>query len=299
MRALVGVAAGVALLLTVSGGDARQEENMPTDPTVLVVRAGDAVRATGIAVLAPDGRLQLCLDLGFTNDLAEVRPFHCGLRKVYLTGVDLADVQAVAGYEPPAPALAGPVTVRGTFAEDTIAVVAVSAAEPVDPDRFDFPPTPCPTPDGGWPSFDGWYTADDDRGTALVKYVHARFDRFDGIWASNPAGGLLYPNAEGGQSPLQIPVIGTTGDVDQAREELAGVFPDSFCVRSVERSRNELRAIHAQLLALIPELSGQASVNVVFNRVDFDLTVVTPEIATAMLAHGDAVAAYPLVRPDI
>lgn len=299
MRAPVGVAAGVALLLAVSGGDARQEEGMPNDSSALVVRIGDAVRATGIAVLAPDGRLQLCLDLGFTTDLAEVRPFHCGLRKVYLTGVDLADVQAVAGYEPPAPALAGPVTVRGTFAEGSIEVIAVSAGEPVDPDRFDFPPTPCPTPAGGWPSFDGWYTPGHDLGTALQKYVHARLDRFDGIWFSNPAGGRLYPNAEGGQSPLEIPVIGTTGDVDQAREELAEVFPDSFCVRAVERSRNELRAIHAELLTLIPEGSGQASVSVVFNRVDFDLTVVTPEIATAMLAHGDAVAAYPLVRPDV
>lgn len=213
--------------------------SVPQNPQALLVREGDAAEATGRVIARPGQPVKLCApisDLALRPDGPDCHTW-VEVRGVNLDALDRRDVTAGV--------VSGHAWLRGTWASGVLTVTAQAVPGPATP--LLPPPArvpPCPAPPAGWSSS----TFGD--GPALHDYIAQRPDRFAAPW-------VAYPNGVPADGSTDIAIVSVlvveviTGDVEQARADLAKVYGGNLCVvraapdvrSSAEVDRNNATAL--------------------------------------------------------
>lgn len=255
----------------------------------LAVTDGDQVDATGELGFDADRRLILCakparklFEDGSTKAAPPVPPMTCPPElTTYLTGVS-ATPQGVS-LRPTGPVLAGRIVFTGVLHGQTIAVTGLRQAPPPDPPALSLPlHPPCPTPPGGWQPANGMSYTNDEYKVDAWAAEHA--ETFGLTWISHPTDGKLYPNAEGGNSPLDIITIGTTDDVNTAYQQLSALTSDPLCVYPTENSRSQLASAERTARSVVGPNLLHASPNLIsgLDKVEVNVRLLTPAAANAL-----------------
>ena len=271
------VVAAVVVPLSLQRGQPEQIGAAPTPTGEASVRAlpadqGGGVPVEGAGTLFRDGTgpIMLCSGVVSTLDLP-ASGAGCGPVAVPTTGVEPRWlVHTTTGGQ----AYSGPVRVEGTYRDATLAVNRVVEATPDPPPPVTEPPVPCPPPAGGWPPGYGLPAQDDGSAlNRLAEHVRASPDRFGDLWEGHPDGP---PSADASYAPTRmVYVVGTTGDVDAARTELAALYPGSLCVHKVRYSATDLENV-AERLRSNSSTPIEASVLVIENKVAVKVVALDP-----------------------
>jgi hypothetical protein len=242
--AVVTVAAGVAVVLNARGGDQQPAAARPAGSHTggdEVVRDGDRVTGRGQVVALPGRPVQLCAPYATISIYPEPVPSPCRAA-VTVTGLDL---DRLSHRRERGGAVWGSVRVEGVYRAGTLTVTAQHEDRPgpvtdvlADHDRI-----PCPEPTGGWPR----QPAGTERlVAALDEAVRNNADTYNGPWVRYPYGWHLQDTSD--RKGTEVYLVGTTGDLDVARRELAKVFPaEHLCVTRVSWSRAAMDAAQRQL----------------------------------------------------
>jgi hypothetical protein len=228
--AVVTVAAGVAVVLNARGGEQQPAAAHPAGSRTggdEVVRDGDRVTGRGQVVALPGRPVQLCAPYATISIYPEPVPSPCRAA-VTVTGLDL---DRLSHRRERGGAVWGSVRVEGVYRAGTLTVTAQHEDRPgpvtdvlADHDRI-----PCPEPTGGWPR----QPAGTERlVAALDEAVRNNADTYNGPWVRYPYGWHLQDTSD--RKGTEVYLVGTTGDLDVARRELAKVFPaEHLCVTRV------------------------------------------------------------------
>jgi hypothetical protein len=207
-----------------------------------VVRDGDRVAGSGQVVALPGRPVQFCAPFGTPRILPEPVPSPCPVA-VTVTGLDLnrlTDRRERDG------AVWGRALVEGVYRAGTLTVTAQHEEPAADlkaesasaRDRL-----PCPEPPGGWPRQPEGIR---ELAEALDEAVRNNADTYNGPWMGYPYGWHLQDTSD--RKGTEVYLVGTTGDVEAARRELARVFPaEHLCVTRVSWSLAAMDAARDQL----------------------------------------------------
>ncbi len=89
----------------------------------------------------------------------------------------------------------------------------------------------------------------------LDAAVHADSETYNGPWVQYPYGWHLQDTSD--RKGIEVYLVGTTGDVEAARRELAAVFPaEHLCVTTVRWSKAAMDAAQRQLSGPAAEAAG-------------------------------------------
>jgi hypothetical protein len=303
--AVVAVAAGVAVVLNTRGGGEQQPAaagpTSPTDPTGTtspaasgdqVVRDGDRVTGRGQVVALPGRPVQLCAPYATISIYPEPVPGPCRVA-VTVTGLDL---DRLSNRRERDGAVWGSARVEGIYRAGTLTVTKQldDRRGPV-PDVVTADRVPCPEPPGGWPR----QPADPSRLIgALTAAVQANPKTYNGPWVRYPYGWHLQDTSE--RKGTEVYLVGTTGDLETAREALRRLVPaEHLCVTTVRWSKAAMDAAQQQLTGPQAEAAGISGGRgeLLEDRVVADL-VVLDEHASNYLATvaGGRVIPLPLLR---
>jgi hypothetical protein len=267
----VGAVAGVAVVLAAvlvplmlrradapAGASGHPESPPPTGRAVPVEGVGTLLRD-------PDGRVRLCATVIRSGDLDGTIAL-CGSLSVPATGVDR---RWLTHSTPSGQALSDRIRVEGTYGAGILAVTRLIGPAPEDgPERYKPPALPCAVPPGGWAPGYGLPGRLDMGDTGpLDRFVEAHSDRFARPWVSEGPDTGAVP---GETNPAySVFVVGTTGDVRDARSELRARYVGNLCVYHVRYSRADLdriaKRLHAptSIVAGVDESSNRVRVHVV------------------------------------
>ena len=292
--AVVLVAAGVVVVLQVRGGAGAAGETGPAVPWAdQVVRDGDRVAGRGPVVALPGRPVQLCAPYVVPGIYPEPVPEPC---RVAVTVIGL-DLDRLTKRRERDGAVWGSAWIEGVYRAGT---VTVTAQHPVDPgpprpSPAEADPVPCPEPPGGWPR----QPADGGRLVqALDEAVRRNADTYNGPWVAYPYGWHLQDTSN--RKGTEIYLVGTTGDVEAARRELAAVFPaEHLCVTAVRWSKAAMDAAQQQLFRPEAEAAGVSGGlgEVLTDRVVADLVVLDERASRFLAGVADGrVTPRPLLR---
>jgi hypothetical protein len=280
----IAAVAGVATVLAVvvlpfafggGGGGApvgSEPVGAPVSPTGRVA----PMEGFGTLLREADGTTKLCKDVAVLLSLPPAGA-GCGSPFVTVTGVgdEWFTEEATSGQR-----WSGTVRVEGSYSAGTLAATLVEAATP-DAPVYTEPPVPCPEPPAGWGPGYG-VGAGQDQGAAfnaLAEHVRGNPDRFTDVWEGHPDG------PPKGETYRAVYVVGTTGDVDQARAELTGLYPGNLCVHKVAYSAAKLTEIVNQLES-ISSTPIQAEALVIENKVRVSVVALDPPTSAILDAVG-------------
>jgi hypothetical protein len=237
---------------------------------------GTPVEGHGVLYRERGGPIRLCAGLVSTADGA-MSGTGCIAPEVETTGVDPALLTTRAGSGAD---FSASVRVEGTHHKGVLAVTRVEPFQG-DPGRVNSP-LPCPAPAEGWkPGFGHQpLTGQDDAITQANEFVLANPDRFSGLWLTHP---VIIPVGPGEPSKQAV-VVGTTGDVDQVRDELL-FYNGNLCVFKVRYSKADLDRLADQLRA-VTEIPLTVDVDEVSDKVRVRTVVLDPA-AMAVLDRFD------------
>ena len=246
-----------------AGGDS--DPGPPTPPPDS--GRGLPMQGTGTLFRDRDEQIRLCATVFATMDLPSSRA-GCGRVAVPVTGVDPSWLVSTTTR---GQAYSRPVRVEGTYRGGTLAVSRVVEAT-VDPPVPTEPPVPC-SPPKGWRPGAGFGTTDDATGAeqALAQEVAGDPDRYTELWEGHP--GAVPDNASA--PPVRVLVVGTTGDVEEARVRLSAIYPGNLCVHEVRHSASDLRRIVDRLNSE-PSTPMEASLDPILNRVRVRVVALDP-----------------------
>ena len=274
--AVVGVAvsreAGSPPAGRVAGQTAGQNAASPGD----VVRDGDRVAGQG-TVIAPAGQPpRLCVG-GVTLSIPNPPPPACVVG-VPVTGIDLAQLSPRDERDG---VVWGGAWVEAVYRDGTLAVTRQEPYRqpgPGDPTAAD--EVPCPEPAGGWPRQPDLRAALSRLNRAVAEHA----TEYTTPYVTYPYGWHLQDTSN--RKGTEVYVVGTTGDVAEARRVLEEVFPARhLCVTRAEWSRGDIAAARRALST--PEALaagiGRVDDRVLEDRVTAEL-VVLDERAAGLLA---------------
>ncbi len=297
--AVVAVAAGVTVVLNTGGGEqqraAAEPTPAPTDPVAWadqVVRDGDRVTGRGQVVALPGRPVQLCAPYATIAIYPEPVPAPCRVA-VTVTGLDL---DRLTHRKERDGAVWGSARVEGVYRAGTLTVTRQLDDRPGPvPDVVTADRVPCPEPPGGWPR----QPADPSRLiAALDAAVNADPQTYNGPWVRYPYGWHLQDTSD--RKGIEVYLVGTTGDVEAARQALSTLVPaEHLCVTGVRWSKAAMDAAQKQLTGPAAEAAGISGGmgEVLSDRVVADL-VVLDERASRYLATvaGGQVVPRPVLR---
>jgi hypothetical protein len=303
--AVVLVATGIVVVSRAGGDDpgpaAAAARPAAADPlAALLVRDGDRVVVSGEVRAVPGRPVRFCAAQavglpGYPPGQEPPLPY-CDFG-VTLVGVDLSRLSQPRTVHD---VRTGGARIEGRYAAGTITVQRQAAPDLVHPTPSGPPQRPpCPAPAGGWSGESPRTEA--QKGT-LAAYVRAHPDRFAEPWVAWP--NEPPPTSDPGgdvRLPAQVMVVGTTGDVAAARQELARVSSGNLCVTRVKHPAAEIAAVYARAADPGgPSGPGVYGYSQDLQSVSVTLVVVDPA-ALAWLRRLDAgrgiVTAVPDVRP--
>ncbi len=252
----------------------------PTD-WVLPADQGGGVPVEGIGSLLreADGTTKLCMDIAVLRSLPSAGA-GCSPVFVLVTGVDpkwftesATSGQSWSQY----------VRVEGTLRNGTLAANLVEAFTP-DPGSRVEPAVPCPAPAGGWRPGYGLAEPDTTSLNHLIEVVRADPARFTDVWEAHPDGP---PSAEASYAPhtRMVYVVGTTGDVAQARVHLEAIYGGNLCVHKVRYTTADLEQI-AEKLRGVSSTPIDAQPDVIENRVRVKVVALDPPTMAILDAMG-------------
>jgi hypothetical protein len=286
--AVVTVAAGVTVVLNIRGGGDGERDpaaaGRTTPPagspasSAQVVRDGDRVSGSA-QIVARSGRpVQLCAPYATLSSYPEPVPAPCRVA-VTATGLDL---DRLTRRQERDGVVWGSATVEGVYRAGTLTVTRQLDDRPRPvPDVVTEDRVPCPEPPGGWPR----QPADPSRLIgALSAAVAADPETYNGPWVGYPYGWHLQDTSD--RKGTEVYMVGTTGDVEAAREALTTLVPaEHLCVTSVRWSKAAMDAAQKQLTGPAAEAAGISGGRgeVLDDRVVAEL-VVLDERASQLLA---------------
>jgi hypothetical protein len=285
IAAVAGVAAVLAVVVLPiafggGGGGAPlgAEPSGPPEPAATPVRPAAPMEGFGTLLREADGTMKLCRDVAVLTSLP---PAGAGCSRVFVLVTGVGDEwftqEATSGQR-----WSEPVRVEGSYGAGTLAVTKVEAAVP-DPPTFVEPPVPCPEPPAGWAPGYGVPAGQDQFTTfnVLAEHVRANPDRFTDVWEGHPDG----PPKGEATDYRAVYVVGTTGDVDQARAELTAMYPGNLCVHQVAYSWTKLTEIADQLQS-VSSTPIQAEALVIENKVRVSVVALDPPTSAILDAVG-------------
>jgi hypothetical protein len=255
--------------------------------------AGVPVRATGAFFRAGSGPILLCGSVAATADLP-TSSAGCDAIAVPVTGVDpgLLIHTTTTGQ-----AFSDRKSVGGRYHQGTLAVQSVRTAPDYPGAANIEPAVPCAAPNGGWPL--GYGLPADDHGdstNALIAHVRSEPGKYVDIWEAHPSGIGSAENSY--QPPIMVYVVGTTGDVAKARQDLAAIYGGNLCVHKVRYSQQDLTTM-ADRLRAINATPVAADVGVIEDRVKVRVIALDPTTVAALgIVPTDAIEIeQPLLLP--
>lgn len=257
-----------------------------------VVRDGDRVNGRGQVVALPGRPVQLCAPYATIDIYPEPVPAPCRVA-VTVTGLDL---DRLTHRKERDGAVWGSARVEGVYRAGTLTVTRQLDDRPGPvPDVVTEDRVPCPEPQGGWPR----QPADPSRLiAALDAAVHADSETYNGPWVQYPYGWHLQDTSD--RKGIEVYLVGTTGDVEAARRELAAVFPaEHLCVTTVRWSKAAMDAAQRQLSGPAAEAAGVSGGmgEVLSDRVVADLVVLDERASRFLAGVADGrVTPRPLLR---
>jgi hypothetical protein len=279
------LARGVLLTGTATGSP----ESSPTASLGLLgaqmVRPGDEVEGRG-AVVADQGGYLLCL-LNASSDVkyspGKQPPPSCSPIAVRLTGVDAT---AVPGWkEENGVGIALDVRVRGHWTGQSIEVTGISQPPPLQP-RYVLPCVPSSSlPEPSDPQLQ------ESAAGALSAAIANHSDLYDDLWRGYPEGWV--PGSPAPSTQGSAYVVGTTGDVVSARQQMSAIYPYPLCVEKVDFSSAQLHAA-AQRLAQPPV--WRVEVGADLDRVIVELAVLDQAAVNRIANDAEMVMVQPLIR---
>jgi hypothetical protein len=291
--AAVGIAAVIAAVLVPlalqRGGDpivGPQEPGAAPQPSLPILPpdqgAGVPVEGTGTLFRDGSGPIKLCSQVTATLDLPTSLA-GCSPVAVVTTGVDASLlVHTTTGGQ----AYSDPVRVEGTYRDGILSVSRVAKAQPDPPGAWVEPPIPCAPPAGGWAMGYGLPAQDDgSAANGLIAFVRSHPDRYLDLWEGHPDGP---PSDEASYAPTRmVYVVGTTGDVSQARSELSAIYPGNLCVHKVRYTMADLERM-AQLLTTVEATPIEAEPDVIQNKVRVKVVALDPPTVAILAGFRDA-----------
>jgi hypothetical protein len=274
LAAVAGVAAILAVVvlpvaLGRGGGDATPAGSDPQAPaSQQPPRPAVPVEGIGQLLREADGTTKLCAGV---TVLTSLPPAGAGCSAVFVlvTGADDSwfTQEATSGQR-----WSETVRVEGHHVNQTL---TISRIEPFIPDTAPLvePAVPCPEPAGGWGPDYGMDSGADQPAMLERLATHVRSDpsRFTDVWEGHPDGasaGELAPTRK-------VYVVGTTGDVDQARAELGALYPGNLCVHKVAYSVADLDRI-VERLRSVSATPIEAEALVIENKVRVKVVALDP-----------------------
>ena len=273
----------------------------PSTPAAagLVVRDGDAVRASGMVLAAPGQPIRFCapaLTAGVARFGEPEGAPDCQFG-VAVTGVD---IDRLANAEQREGVRFGKASLRGTWRAGTLQVTQQGPPAPtttVPP----VPDTPCPPP------AKGWATTGPVDGKELHQYVEEEHpDRFRRLRVSYPNGwATSAPGATPQAGAVEVMVVEVVrGDVDTARRELRKRYAGNLCVvhRPGAKSLADQTATHDTVQPALSRLMHDPA-NGIYSSggadtVIIDLVVLTPALYDKLVELDlDSVEVHPWLRP--
>jgi hypothetical protein len=298
--AVVAVTAGVAVVLNARGGreqrpGAAGPAAAPTGSTGSadqVVRDGDRVTGRGQVVALAGRPVQLCAPYATILTYPEPVPAPCRVA-VTVTGLDL---DRLSNRRERDGAVWGSARVEGVYRAGTLTVTRQLDDRPGPvPDVITADRVPCPEPPGGWPR----QPADPSRLIgALTAAVQADPETYNGPWVRYPYGWHLQDTSD--RKGTEVYVVGTTGDVEAAREALTALVPaEHLCVTTVRWSKAAMDAAQKQLTGPAAVAAGISAGHgeLLSDRVVADLVVLDERASRFLAGVADGrVTPRPLLR---
>jgi len=224
-------------------------------PPDAVVRNGDRVRGQGGVVALPGRPVRLCsgggpqagVDIAFRGPIPT--PAYCPVG-ITLVGADLARLGA---RQERAGAVWGTAEVTGVYRDRTVMVTGQRVPLVIDLEQrkplTDEFPADCRPPAGRWPQREVQDMPGIDRAD---QYVAAHPDVLGSL-------SIAYPKRiPAGAIGTQVLLIGTTGDLAEATDQVRQWYKGSLCVRSVPHSRAQMLAARAVVNAALMDPARQA-----------------------------------------
>jgi len=268
--------------------------------TDAVVRDGDVVVGQGEVVALPGRPVQLCPQRPVVAlDIPNPPPPPACEVAVTVVGLDL---DRLSYRQERDGAVWGSARVVGVYRAGTLTVTRQEAV--VDPPREDATAAdevPCPEPAGGWPRQPDPSSPDSlERALGrLNQVINQNPTVFGEVYIRYPYGWHLQDQSN--RKGTEVYVVGTVGDLADARRMLEAVFPaEHLCVTRAAWSKAEMSAAESQLRSAQARQVGVSDVRreVLTDRVVAHL-VVLDEAASRFLATvaGGRVVAEPMLRP--
>jgi hypothetical protein len=272
---VVGVVAAVAVTRL---QPQREPDSRAGTPTGLV-SPGASVTATGVIIVEPTGRAQLCLPNASrarnyepgTEPPPSCSPIAVALRDLKVAELPDTTVREGTRFTPL-------VRVVGIWTDDALRVERVETGhpEPAVP-----PVVPCVAPDRGWAQ--GPDPVDLETAVhVLATKVSDRPDVYSGYWTVPLTG-----------SPSSVAVVGTVKDPGTGEAELERFYPYALCVTRVEYSASDLQRVAGMIASADP--TWQPEVIPQLNRVRVHLPVIDARAADILRQYPQAIG-EPLVR---
>ncbi len=297
--AVVAVAAGGVAGVAVSrrGADsapAGRVAGQTVTPADGIVQDGDRVVGQGIVVAPPGRPVQLCAPSGGVSVAIYPPPVPqpCEVA-VTVTGLDL---DRLSGRQARGGTVWGTARVEGTYRDRTLAVTRQEAYQnPPKPDASAPDEVGCAEPSGGW-------TRQPAGIESAMRRLSAAIGRRPAVYTDPqvryPYGWHLQDDSD--RKGTEVIVVGTTGDLDAARQELAAVFPaEHLCVIEVRWSKADMAAAERALST--PEARragiGRPFPDVLNDRVQAEVLVLDQAAADFLATvAGGRVVADPVLR---
>jgi hypothetical protein len=262
-----------------------------------LVHDGDLVVGQGGVVALPGRPVQLCPPQP-TATIAIYPPQPPAPCQVAVT-IQGLDLDLLSHREERDGAVWGYARVEGVYRAGTLTVTRQESY--VDPPRVPASAAdrvPCPEPAGGWrrqPAEEA-LTPMRDR---LSQLIHQHPTRFNDLYIRYPYGWHLQDTSN--RKGTEVYVVGTVGDVAEARSMLTAVFPaEHLCVTRATWSMADMRAAQTRLQSAEARRVGVSMVlpDVINDRVVADVLLLD-DAATEFLASvaGGRVVAKPILRP--
>jgi hypothetical protein len=299
--AAAAVLAVVAGIVTVAGlRQPAKDGQVPVtgsgSGTDAVVRDGDLVVGQGEVVALPGRPVQLCpprpvVALDIPNPPP---PPPCEIA-VTVVGLDLGKL---SGRQERDGAVWGGARVEGVYRAGTLTVTRQEATVyPAPKDAAAADPVPCPEPSGGWPRQPDRALLEPALGR-LQQVIRKNSTVFNDVYIRYPYGWHLQDQTN--RKGTEVYVVGTVGDIAEARRMLEAVFPaEHLCVTRATWSMAEMNEAERQLRSAEARQAGVSDVRpeVLTDRVVAHLLVLD-EAASRYLAAvaGGRVVAEPMLR---
>jgi hypothetical protein len=265
VRSTLIVTAGGALILAGCGAALQGRRTQSPDAP-----PGPLYEGNGLVMEHPDGDVVICF--GSTTDTI---PPQCGttvpMQNWDWGGVD--DEEKASG------TTWGFYHLVGVYDGHSFSVVEWGSHEPPYYGISPSPGTPCPEPEGGWPStsFEG------GREGLHTAYLAAQEEPdYGGGWGDHP-----YEVPDGPRGPVVLNVS-FTSDLERHRRELEGLWKGPLCVSRASHKLDELRRIQRRLswggLEELGLISLDSWIEEYRNRVVIGAVITDPEVE-AILAE--------------